>query len=178
MSRAAESALQPLRRAWGAILFAGLGYFVDIFDLLLFAVVRVPSIRDLGLGERTLEVGTLLQNAQLVGMMLGGLLWGTLGDRRGRRAALYGSILLYSLANLANAFVTSVPSYAAWRFIAGFGLAGELGAALTLVSESVPWRWAYAIGGGLGLLLLALRVRLRDSAMFDRARAAATSGAS
>ena len=200
MSDAAAPELQSVRRAWGAILFAGLGYFVDIFDLLLFAVVRVPSIRDLGAGERALEVGTLLQNAQLVGMMLGGLLWGAIGDRRGRRAALYGSILLYSIANLANAFVASVPSYAVWRFIAGFGLAGELGAALTLVGEmvdrrergtattlvatlgvlgavaaalvgeSVSWRWAYAIGGGLGLVLLLLRVRLRDSAMFARAR--------
>lgn len=194
--------LVPLRRARGVILFAGLGYFVDIFDLLLFAVLRVESIRDLGAGDRSIEVGTLLQNAQLVGMMLGGLVWGVLGDRRGRRAALYGSILLYSLANLANAMVASVPQYAVLRFVAGFGLAGELGAALTLVSEMVdrrergtattlvatlgvmgavaaaivgelvPWRAAYAIGGVLGLLLLLLRVRLRDSDMFARTREA------
>jgi putative MFS transporter len=192
--------LVSLRKARGAILFAGLGYFVDIFDLLLFAVLRVASVADLGAGDRTLEVGTLLQNAQLVGMMLGGLVWGVLGDRRGRRSALYGSILLYSIANLANAFVSSVPQYAVLRFVAGFGLAGELGAALTLVSEMVdrrergtattlvatlgvmgavaaalvgelvPWRAAYAIGGVLGLLLLLLRVRLRDSAMFARTR--------
>ena len=175
--------LVPIRQAWGAILFAGLGYFVDIFDLLLFAVVRVASVRDLGAGDRTIEVGTLLQNAQLIGLMAGGLVWGVLGDRRGRRSALYGSILLYSLANIANAFVSSVPQYAAWRFVAGFGLAGELGAALTLVSEMVdrrqrgtattlvatigvlgavaaafvgelvPWRTAYLIGGGLGFAL-------------------------
>jgi putative MFS transporter len=189
-----------MRQAYGAILFAGLGYFVDIFDLLLFAVVRVASVRDLGAGDRTIEVGTLLQNSQLIGLMVGGLVWGMLGDRRGRRSALYGSILLYSLANIANAFVTSVPQYAAWRFVAGFGLAGELGAALTLVSEMVdrrergtattlvatigvmgavaaaivgelvPWRTAYLIGGGLGLALLMLRFRLRDSAMFGRTR--------
>ena len=183
----AETRAVPIRQAWGAILFAGLGYFVDIFDLLLFAVVRVASVRDLGAGDRTIEVGTLLQNAQLIGLMVGGLVWGMLGDRRGRRSALYGSILLYSLANIANAFVSSVPQYAAWRFVAGFGLAGELGAALTLVSEMVdrrqrgtattlvatigvmgavaaaivgelvPWRTAYLIGGGLGLALLMLR---------------------
>ena len=192
--------IAPLRLARGAILFAGLGYCVDIFDLLLFAVVRVPSIRDLGGGSHTIELGTLLQNAQLIGMMIGGLVWGVLGDRRGRRSALYGSILLYSTATLANAFVGSIGQYAVWRFIAGFGLAGELGAALTLVSEMVdrrqrgtattlvatigvlgavaaalvgefvPWRVAYAIGGVLGFVLLALRVRLRDSSMFHRAR--------
>ena len=193
--------LVPIRQAAGAILFAGLGYFVDIFDLLLFAVVRVPSVRDLGAGIATIEVGTLLQNAQLIGLMAGGLVWGMLGDRRGRRSALYGSILLYSLANIANAFVSSVPQYAAWRFVAGFGLAGELGAALTLVSELVdrrqrgtattlvatlgvwapwrprllasssPWRTAYLIGGGLGLALLVLRVRLRRTRRCLRARA-------
>jgi MFS transporter, putative metabolite:H+ symporter len=198
--RPAPPELVPIRQALGAILFAGLGYFVDIFDLLLFAVVRVASVRDLGASDRTIEVGTLLLNAQLIGLMVGGLVWGVLGDRRGRRSALYGSILLYSLANIGNAFVTSVPQYAAWRFVAGFGLAGELGAALTLVSEMVDsrqrgtattlvatigvmgavaaaivgelvsWRTAYLIGGGLGLALLVLRVRLRDSAMFVRTR--------
>ena len=192
--------LVPIRQASGAILFAGLGYFVDIFDLLLFAVVRVSSVRDLGAGDRTIEVGMLLQNSQLIGLMAGGLVWGMLGDRRGRRSALYGSILLYSVANIANAFVSTVPQYAVWRFIAGFGLAGELGAALTLVSEMVDrrqrgtattlvatvgvlgavaaaivgelvtWRTAYVIGGGLGLALLVLRVRMQDSAMFGRTR--------
>jgi putative MFS transporter len=199
--RASTDELASLRHLGGPLLFVALGYFVDVFDLLLFAVVRVDSLRDLGMGSRTVEVGAMLQNAQLLGLMLGGLVWGVLADRRGRRAALYGSILLYSLANLANATVTSVPQYAAWRFLAGFGLAGELGAGLTLVGELadrrargtattlvaalgttgamaaaivgqlVPWRWAYAIGGGLGLLLLALRVRLKDSAMFARTRA-------
>jgi predicted MFS family arabinose efflux permease len=191
------------RRARSAILFAGLGYFVDIFDLLLFAVLRVPSVRDLGAGDRMLEVGTLLQNTQLIGMMLGGLAWGMLGDRRGRRTVLYGSILLYSLATLGNATATSISQYVAWRFLAGIGLAGELGAALTLVSEMVdprergtattlvatlgvmgavaaalvgellPWRTAYVIGGVLGLALLVLRLRIADSAMFHRTRATA-----
>jgi MFS family permease len=193
--------LQPLRRIGPAVLFVALGYFVDVFDLLLFPVLRVPSVRDLGMGSHTVEVGAMLQNAQLIGVMLGGLVWGALGDRHGRRTALYGSILLYSIANLANALVGSIPAYAAWRFVAGFGLAGELGAGLTLVGEMVdrtergtattlvatvgtlgavaaaivgelvPWRWAYAIGGALGLVLLGFRMRLRDSAMFARAHA-------
>ncbi|MBX9929026.1 MAG: MFS transporter [Gemmatimonadaceae bacterium] len=192
--------LVPLRRAWGTILLAGLGYFVDIFDLLLFAVVRVASVRDLGAGDQLLEVGSRLQNTQLVGMMIGGVLWGVIGDRRGRRSVLYGSILLYSVANLLNATATTIGQYQLWRFIAGVGLAGELGAALTLVSELVeprargtattlvatlgvmgavaaavvgelvPWRVAYAIGGALGLALLLLRLGVRDSAMFTRVR--------
>jgi MFS family permease len=179
---------------------AGAGYFVDIFDLLLFAVLRVPSLRELGAGDRLLEAGTTIQNAQLVGMMLGGLLWGSLGDRQGRRAALHGSILLYSLATLGSATATRVTQYAVWRFVAGFGLAGELGAALTIVSERVdprergaattivatlgvmgavaaalagewlPWRAAYVTGGVMGLVLLGLRVRLPESAMFARVR--------
>lgn len=192
--------LVPLREARGPIVLAGLGYFVDIFDLLLFAVVRVASVRGVGIadGPAALEAGALLQNTQLAGMMLGGVAWGMLGDRRGRRSVLYGSIALYSLATLANATATSLPQYVLWRFVAGFGLAGELGAALTLVGELVDrrargtattmvatmgvlgavaaavvgalvsWRVAYAIGGTLGLLLLLLRIRVRDSAMFAR----------
>jgi MFS transporter, putative metabolite:H+ symporter len=195
------SELVGWRQARSAILFAGLGYFVDIFDLLLFAVVRVPSVRDLGVGDRMLEVGTLLQNTQLIGLLVGGLAWGMLGDRRGRRSVLYGSIVLYSLATLANATATTVTQYVVWRFIAGVGLAGELGAALTIVSEMVhpsergtattlvatlgvmgavaaamvgellPWRMAYVVGGVLGLVLLLLRLRVGDSAMFARVRA-------
>lgn len=194
------SELVPLRQARGAIVLAGLGYFVDIFDLLLFAVVRVASVRELAGEGQLLEAGALLQNTQLLGMMLGGLAWGMLGDRRGRRSVLYGSILLYSLANIGNATATTIGQYVAWRFVAGFGLAGELGAALTIVSElvrardrgaattivatmgvtgavaaalvggAVSWRTAYVIGGVLGLLLLLLRIRIRDSAMFTRTR--------
>lgn len=194
--------LVPARRAVGAIALAGLGYFVDIFDLLLFAVVRVPSVRDIAGEAELLSAGALLQNTQLIGMMIGGVAWGILGDRKGRRSVLYGSILLYSLANLGNATANSIEAYVAWRFLAGLGLAGELGAALTIVSELVqprergtattivatmgvlgavaaalvggalPWRTAYVIGGILGLLLLVVRFRVRDSAMFARTRAA------
>jgi predicted MFS family arabinose efflux permease len=200
MRPSSGSELVPLRQARGAILLAGLGYFVDIFDLLLFAVVRVASVRDLAPAAEQLEVGALLQNTQLIGMMIGGVAWGMLGDRRGRRSVLYGSILLYSVANLGNASASTIQAYVVWRFIAGVGLAGELGAALTIVSELVrpadrgaattivatmgvtgavaaalvgaalPWRIAYVIGGVLGLLLLGLRIRVRDSAMFTRTR--------
>lgn len=122
-----------------AIVVSALGYFVDIFDLVLFSILRVPSLVSLGLsGDANTKSGVLLLNLQLLGMILGGLMWGVLGDRRGRRTVLFGSILLYSLANAANAFVTSVPQYAVLRFLSGLGLAGELGAGLTLVSELMP----------------------------------------
>jgi MFS family permease len=192
--------LVPARRATATIALAGLGYFVDIFDLLLFAVVRVSSVRDIAGEAQLLSAGTLLQNTQLIGMMIGGVAWGVLGDKRGRRSVLYGSILLYSLANLGNATATSIEAYVAWRFLAGLGLAGELGAALTIVSELVepkerglattivatmgvigavaaalvggalPWRTAYVVGGILGLILLVVRFNVRDSAMFSRTR--------
>lgn len=201
---AEENELVPARRAVGAIALAGLGYFVDIFDLLLFAVVRVASVRDIAGDDRLLAAGAVLQNTQLIGMMIGGLGWGILADRLGRRSVLYGSIVMYSLANLGNASAESIGTYAIWRFVAGVGLAGELGAALTIVSEMVdprqrgtattivatmgvlgavaaallgrlvPWRTAYVIGGVLGLLLLLLRIRVRDSAMFQRTRASGT----
>jgi putative MFS transporter len=188
--------LVPPRLAKAAILAAGLGYFVDIFDLLLLSVLRVSSLE--ALGADPFEDGVLLQNVQLVGMMLGGIAWGMLGDRRGRLTVLFGSIFLYSAATLANAFVTSLDQYLVLRFIAGFGLAGELGAGLTLVSELVEarsrgvattlvatlgvlgavaaalvgelvdWRTAYAIGGVMGFMLFALRVGLRESGMFRR----------
>jgi putative MFS transporter len=180
------------------VLVAALGYFVDMFDLLLFPIVRQPSLVALGvpLGEAQVSVGTMLLNAQMVGMLLGGILWGVLGDKKGRLSTLFGSIALYSVANIANAFVHTIPGYAAARFFAGLGLAGELGAAVTLVSEILPkdlrgygttivaavgifgtvaasligkylpWRVAYLVGGGLGLLLLLLRVGIRESGMF------------
>jgi MFS family permease len=119
-----------------AIVVAALGYFVDIYDLVLFSILRVPSLRGLGVAEADLtSTGGLLLNVQLAGMILGGVAFGVLGDRRGRLAVLFGSILLYSLANFANAFVSDVGSYAVLRFLAGFGLAGELGAGITLVGE-------------------------------------------
>jgi len=184
------------------VLVAALGYFVDIYDLLLFTIVRVKSLQDLGVPlAQSLDQGLELLSIQMAGLLFGGLAWGVLGDKKGRLSVLFGSILLYSLANLANAFVQSVEAYRWLRFIAGVGLAGELGAAVTLVSEMMParsrgygtavvagvgllgavaaalvarnfaWRHAYLIGAGLGFALLALRVRMFESGMFDRALA-------
>jgi MFS family permease len=184
------------------VLVAALGYFVDIYDLLLFTIVRVQSLRDLGVSaSASLDQGLELLSIQMVGLLVGGLAWGVLGDKKGRLSVLFGSILLYSLANLANAFVHSVEAYRWLRFIAGVGLAGELGAAVTLVSEMMParsrgygtavvagvgllgavaaalvarnfaWRHAYLIGAGLGFALLVLRVRMFESGMFDRVQA-------
>jgi MFS transporter, putative metabolite:H+ symporter len=125
------------RAATLAVVVAALGYFVDIYDLILFGMVRTASLKELGYTELTqwTEQGAYLQNMQMGGMLIGGVLWGVLGDKRGRLSVLFGSITLYSLANIANGFVDSVDSYAWCRFIAGIGLAGELGAGITLVSE-------------------------------------------
>jgi hypothetical protein len=122
-----------------AILVAALGYFVDIYDLILFSIVRVPSLRAIGVPQdQIFSTGVMLLNMQMSGMLIGGIVWGVLGDKRGRLSVLFGTIILYSLANLANAWVTTVPQYAVLRLIAGIGLAGELGAGITLVSELMP----------------------------------------
>lgn len=141
------------------VIVAALGYFVDIYDLLLFGIVRVPSLKDLNLDVDT--AGTLILNYQMVGLLLGGILWGVLGDKKGRLSVLFGSILVYSLANIACGFLPhftvedKTMLYAWLRFIAGIGLAGELGAGITLVSESLP-KQLRAIGtsivAGFGLL--------------------------
>jgi MFS family permease len=180
-----------------AVLVGALGYFVDIYDLILFAVVRVSSLKGLGFsGDQLVTKGTLLINVQMAGMLLGGLLWGLLGDRVGRIKVLFGSIILYSLANIANGLVHDVEGYSICRFLAGLGLAGELGGCVTLVAEVLPralrgygtvmisvigilgavaagyvgahydWRTAYYIGGGLGVLLLLLRLCVHESGMF------------
>ena len=121
------------------VIVAALGFFVDVFDLLLFGVVRKPSLKDIGLGEQEiLTSGELLISIQMIGMMLGGIVWGILGDKKGRLKVLFGSILLYSIANIMNGFVQTLPQYLIIRFIAGFGLAGELGAGITLTSEILP----------------------------------------
>src|SRR5690606_22393262 len=121
------------------VVVAALGYFVDIYDLLLFSIVRRPSLISLGVSEADLLVeGEVLLRAQMSGLLIGGIIWGIMGDKRGRLSVLFGSILLYSLANIANGFVTTVDQYAVLRFIAGIGLAGELGAGITLVSEILP----------------------------------------
>jgi putative MFS transporter len=179
------------------VVVSALGYFVDIYDLLLFSIVRMPSLRDLGVEEsQLLEQGVYLLNMQMSGLLIGGLLWGILGDKVGRLSVLFGSIFLYSIANIANGFVYSVESYAILRLIAGIGLAGELGAAITLVSETmtkeqrgygtslvaafgllgavlanlvgsaVSWRTAYIIGGVMGLILLVMRISVFESGMF------------
>ena len=120
------------------VIIAALGYFVDIYDLILFQVIKNPSLESLGLsGQELTDAGLSLMNWQMIGMLIGGILWGVLGDRRGRLSVLFGSIVLYSLANIANAFVTNLEMYAWLRLIAGIGLAGELGAGITLVSETM-----------------------------------------
>ena len=121
------------------VMVAALGYMVDMYDLFLFSIVRVPSLRSLGLsGEKLLEDGIMLLNLQMAGMLIGGIFWGIMGDKKGRLSVLFGSILIYSLANIGNGFVNTVPQYAILRFVAGFGLAGELGAGITLVTEILP----------------------------------------
>jgi MFS family permease len=123
------------------VIVAALGYFVDIYDLLLFSVERIDSLKEiLGVNatkEQIAATGRSLLNWQMFGMLAGGLFWGILGDKKGRISVLFGSILLYSLANIANSFVVDVQQYAILRFISGFGLAGELGAGITLVSETM-----------------------------------------
>ena len=184
-----------------AVIVGALGYFVDVYDLILFAIVRGASLKDLGFsGDQILAQGIHLLNLQMFGMLLGGIAFGILGDRFGRLTILFGSILLYSVANIANGFVHSIEAYGLWRFVAGFGLAGELGGGITLVSEilskeargygtmlvatvgvfgavigglvadKVHWQTAYFIGGGLGLLLLILRVSVAESGMFKQLR--------
>jgi MFS family permease len=180
-----------------AVLVVALGYFVDIFDLTLFNMVRVQSLESLMVPkEKIIETGILLLNFQMAGMLLGGIFWGILGDKKGRLNVLFASILLYSAANIANAFVGNIFWYAVLRFISGLGLAGELGAGITLIAELLPkekrglgttliatigvfgatlgalivehfnWSTCYIIGGSLGLLLLFLRVQVSESPLF------------
>ncbi|AZA54284.1 MULTISPECIES: MFS transporter [Chryseobacterium] len=141
------------------VIIAALGYFVDIYDLLLFGIVRIPSLKALGLNPDV--DGTFILNCQMIGLLIGGIFWGVFGDKKGRLSVLFGSILVYSLANIACGFLPHFPkehlvySYAGLRFIAGIGLAGELGAGITLVSESLP-KSLRAIGtsvvAGFGLM--------------------------
>ena len=186
------------RAVYLTVLVAALGYFVDIYDLLLFGIVRVPSLKAIGIPEdQLMAVGLQLLNYQMVGMVFGGIVWGILGDLYGRRSVLFGSILLYSMANIGNAFVHDASTYSWLRFVAGLGLAGELGAAITLVSEIMDketrgygtaivasigilgavvasligdyfsWQIAYLVGGFMGLALLFMRAGLLESSMFD-----------
>lgn len=139
------------------IIIAALGYFVDIYELLLFSIVRKPSLLGLGvLGDAAiLQASTKVINWQMVGLLIGGILWGVIGDKKGRLSVLFGSIILYSVANYATGYVQTVDQYAWARFIGGIGLAGELGAGITLVSELLP-RSRRGLGtslvAGIGLL--------------------------
>lgn len=176
---------------------AGLGFFIDAFDLFLFNVYRIPSLKDLGItGTALTTVGERLLSIQMLGMMVGGILSGIIADKKGRVAVMFGSILLYSIANIANGFITDVNTYAVIRFLAGVGLAGELGAGITLVGESMsikqrgygtifvatlgalgaitagvagaflPWRQAFILAGVAGFFLLFMRVKNMESSLF------------
>ena len=182
-----------------AVIVSALGYFVDIYDLVLFSIIRVPSLQSIGIiGPALLDQGIYLLNVQMVGMLIGGIAWGIVGDKKGRLSVLFGSIVLYSIANIANGFVQNVEQYAVLRFMAGIGLAGELGAGVTLVSELLSkenrgygtmiitsvgvsgallawliaqffgWRTCFWIGGGLGLFLLVLRIGILESGMYRK----------
>lgn len=179
------------------VIVSALGFFVDVYDLLIFSIVRVPSLQSLGYSETEVsKIGTFIFNCQQAGLLVGGILWGIWGDKRGRLSVLFGSIITYSLANIACGFVEDPNLYALLRFVAGVGLSGEIGAAMTLVTEIVPkeirslgptlvagigylgagaayltqewftWRTAYMVGGGMGLLLLLLRISVFESGLF------------
>lgn len=185
------------------VIVAALGYFVDIYDLLLFSIIRVKSLKGIGLTDALCNTeGKFIISIQMYGLLLGGIVWGIMGDKKGRLSVLFGSIVLYSLANIANGFVQTVNQYALARFIAGIGLAGELGAGITLVSELISkekrgkatsivagvgltgavvayfishvfdWRVCYFVGGGLGLCLLVLRISVFESGMYASLREA------
>jgi len=189
------------------VLVAALGYFVDVYDLVLFLIIGVKSLKGIGIQENIIEEFQSLLSIQMIGMLVGGIFWGILGDKKGRLSVLFGSIIMYSLANIANGFVDvfqdkdqAFLAYGILRFIAGFGLAGELGAGITLVSEVMSkekrgygtmivasvgvtgaiiaaligkflsWQVAYFIGGGLGLSLLMLRIGVFESGMFEKSK--------
>lgn len=186
---------------WIAVVAVALGYFVDLYDILLFSTVRKPSLLAMGIPEDQLQrIGLSLQNWQLFGMLIGGVLMGILADKKGRLSILFASIFIYSVANILNAFVSNITEYAILRFITGLGLAGELGVGITLVSENVPknkrtiatmiisafglsggaaaaivaskmdWQTSYLVGGGMGLLLLVFRYSVRESQLFEGLR--------
>lgn len=137
------------------VIVAALGYFVDIYDLLLFTIVKAPSMRGVGATDVTmLADSTKVINWQMGGLLLGGIIWGVLGDKRGRLSVLFGSIILYSVANFVTGYIETVSQYAACRFVAGLGLAGELGAGITLVSELLPKKFrgvGTSLVAGIGL---------------------------
>jgi len=184
-----------------AVLVAALGYFVDIYDLLLFNIVRVDSLKELGLDKAGIKsAGEFIISIQMIGLLVGGIIWGIMADKKGRLSVLFGSIILYSVANIVNGFVQTTSQYALVRFLAGVGLAGELGAGITLVTELISkekrgmstslvagigltgavvayfisqefnWRTCYFIGGGLGFCLLLLRISVFESGLFQQVK--------
>src|SRR5215471_2110465 len=184
-----------------SVIVSALGFFVDVYDLLLFGIIRKPSLSELGLSaDQILTEGEFLLSIQMIGLLVGGIVWGILGDKKGRLSVLFGSILLYSLANILNGMVHNTTQYAVLRFIAGVGLAGELGAGITLVSELLPkekrgiaaamvasfgilgavtaffmkeffsWRTCYYVGGGLGIVLLLMRVSVYESGLYNKVK--------
>lgn len=196
-----QSFWQQLKPALNiVVIVAGLGYFVDLFHITLFGVVRISSLTSLGITDpdELMKAGVLSYNAQMIGMMIGGLFWGILGDKIGRYIILTVPIVMYSAGSIANIFAWDANSYAICRLITGIGLAGELGAAITLVSESLPketrgvgttivatlgllgsvfagffgqlmdWKTAYIAAGIMGFVLLAVRLKVLDRAVVDK----------
>ncbi len=186
------------RHIWLAIIASALGFFVDLYDIMILSVVRKPSLLAMGVAETDLlSKGVWLINIQMAGMLIGGFIWGIIGDKMGRLSVLFGSIILYSTATFANAYAPNFEVYLLLRFLAGIGLAGELGAAITLVTEQMPqkfrgigpaiiggcgmlgaifgafiggkysWQFTYQLGGGLGFLLLILRLGVLESGLFN-----------
>jgi MFS family permease len=185
------------RTAFIGVIVSALGFFVDLYDIIIFSAERIDSFRDLGIPESqwTSAGGTIL-SMQMFGMLIGGFLWGVIGDKYGRLKVLFGSILMYSIFTLLNAFVTDLGQYKWCRFLAGVGLAGELGAGITLVTEQIDkryrgfavamvgglgmfgavtagivanrfsWQTSYLIGAGLGVMLLFLRLGVMESGLF------------
>jgi putative MFS transporter len=187
--------------AWMAVFVAALGYFVDVFDMWLFSIYRVQSLTDMGYsGEELTNLGVTLINWQQAGFLIGGFFWGVLGDKFGRSSVMFGSIAVYSLATFLNSFVTEISQYEILRLLAGFGLAGEIGAGITLVAELLPqksrgwgttivtglgvsgaaaaayagkimhWKDAYVLGGVMGFMLLILRVLVHESGLYSKTK--------
>lgn len=186
------------KHIWLAIIASALGFFVDLYDIMILSVVRKPSLLAMGVAETDLlSKGVWLINIQMVGMLIGGFIWGIIGDKMGRLSVLFGSIILYSTATFVNAYAPNFEIYLLLRFLAGVGLAGELGAAITLVTEQMPqkfrgigpaiiggcgmlgaifgayiggkysWQFTYQLGGGLGFVLLILRLGVLESGLFN-----------
>jgi MFS transporter, putative metabolite:H+ symporter len=187
------------KHIWLAIIASALGFFVDLYDIIILSIVRSKSLLSMGIPEsELLSKGVSLINIQMVGMLIGGFVWGIIGDKLGRLSVLFGSIILYSSATFANAYATNFEMYLALRFLAGIGLAGELGAAITLVTEQMPqkyrgigpaliagcgmlgaivgayvgahysWQFTYQLGGAMGFVLLILRLGVMESGLFNQ----------